>query len=80
MDVEELLDRYKALDADMIKERDWKLAAYNVPLEVHIELIRFCFSCKLWGEFEALLESALVRLKFRRYEVPYLGTVDILMS
>jgi hypothetical protein len=27
-----------------------------------------------------LLDSALVRLKFRRYEVPYLATVDVLMS
>jgi hypothetical protein len=27
-----------------------------------------------------LLDPALVRLKFRRYEVPYLATVDIQMS
>ena len=34
----------------------------------------------MWPEFEDLLDSALIRLKFRRYEVPYLATVDILMS
>jgi len=27
-----------------------------------------------------LLDPALVRLKFRRYEVPYLATIDVLMS
>ncbi|MBK8156587.1 MAG: hypothetical protein IPK55_11610 [Streptococcus sp.] len=34
----------------------------------------------MWPEFEDLLDSALIRLKFRRYEVPYLATIDILMS
>ena len=34
----------------------------------------------MWAEFEALLDPALVRLKFRRYEVPYLATIDVLMS
>lgn len=64
----------------MIKEKDWKFASYNVPIEVHVELIKLCFECKLWAEFEGLLDPALVRLKFRRYEVPYLATVDVLMS
>ena len=32
------------------------------------------------GPFLYLLRSALVRLKFRRYKVPYLFTVDVLMS
>jgi hypothetical protein len=34
----------------------------------------------LWTDFDALLDPALVRLKFRRYETPYLATVDIQMS
>ena len=34
----------------------------------------------MWQEFEALLDPALVRLKFRRYEVPFLATIDVLMS
>lgn len=64
----------------MIKEKDWKFASYNVPIEVHVELLKICFECRLWLEFDQLLDPALVRLKFRRYEVPYLATVDILMS
>jgi len=79
-DVDELLEKYKALDNEMIKEKDWKLASQNVPIEVHVELIKLCYECKLWTEFELLLDPALVRLKFRRYEVPYLADVRPLMS
>lgn len=64
----------------MISERDWQFASKNVPLELHIELIKLCYGFKLWTEFENLLDPALVRLKFRRYEVPYLATVDVSMS
>lgn len=64
----------------MIKERDWKFASYNVSIEVHVELLKLCFECKLWAEFDMLLDPALIRLKFRRYEVPYLATIDVLMS
>jgi hypothetical protein len=64
----------------MIKEKDWKFASYNIPIELHVELLKMCFECKMWPEFDLLLDPALIRLKFRRYEVPYLATVDILMS
>ena len=80
LNVDELLEKYKALDNEMIKEKDWKFASYNVPIEVHVEILKLCYECKLWQEFELLLDPALVRLKFRRYEVPYLATVDVLMS
>lgn len=80
LNVDELLEKYKCLDSEMIKEKDWKFASYNVPIEVHTELLKLCYECKLWAEFDTLLDPALVRLKFRRYEVPYMATVDILMS
>ena len=64
----------------MIKEKDWKFASYNVPVEVHIEMLKLCVEAKLWNEFDDLLDPALVRLKFRRYEVPYLATIDVQMS
>jgi len=64
----------------MIKEKEWKFASHNVPVEVHIELLKLCYEAKLWSEFDELLDTALVRLKFRRYEVPYLATVDVQMS
>lgn len=64
----------------MIKEADWKAASQNCPIEVHVELLKLAYEAKLWPEFENLLDPALVRLKFRRYEIPYLATVDIQMS
>ena len=57
----------------MIKEKDWKFASYNAPVEVHIELLKLCYEAKLWDQFNELLDPALVRLKFRRYEIPYLA-------
>ena len=80
VDLDELLDKYKQMDAEMIQEKDWKFAASCVPIEIHVELVKLTYECQLWQEFEALLDPALVRLKFRRYEVPYLATIDVLMS
>ena len=76
-DLDAMLTKFKDQDMEMIKEKDWKFAAYNVPVEIHIELIKLCAEAKLWTEFEDLLDPALVRLKFRRYEVPFLATVDV---
>ena len=64
----------------MIKEKEWKFASYNCPVEVQIELLKLCYEAKLWFEFDELLDPALVRLKFRRYETPYLATIDVQMS
>lgn len=75
-----MLNKFKDQDMEMIKEKDWKFAAYNVPVEIHIEMIKLCAEAKMWNEFEDLLDPALVRLKFRRYEVPFLATVDVQMS
>jgi len=60
------------MDAEMISEKDWKYAPANVPIEIHVELVKKAFESQMWNEFDALLDPALVRLKFRRYEVPYL--------
>ena len=58
--VDELLEKYKVLDNEMIKERDWRFAALNVPIEVHVELLKIAFECRMWPEFDALLDLALV--------------------
>lgn len=79
-DLDELLDKYKQAEMEMIKEKDWKFASYNCPIEVHVELLKLCYECEMWTEFDVLLDPACVRLKFRRYETPYLATVDIQMS
>ncbi|CAI2384889.1 unnamed protein product [Moneuplotes crassus] len=80
VNVEELIERHREMQDQMIKDEDWKAASYNVPLDIHIQIITFCFECKYWDFFNNLLRSALIRLKFRRYEVPYISTIDVLMS
>lgn len=80
VDLDELLDRYKQMDAEMVPEKEWKFAAACVPIEIHVEIVKLAYERGLWQAFEALLDPALVRLKFRRYEVPFLATIDVLMS
>lgn len=79
-EVDEMLETHKKFNEDMIKETEWKESSLNAPLEIHIQLIIFAYETENRELFEDLLKSALIRLKFRRYEVPYVATVDILMS
>jgi hypothetical protein len=79
-EVDELLSTHKQMIDGMIKEKDWKESSKNVPLEIHIQLIIFAYETENRELFENLLKTALIRIKFRRYEVPYVSTVDILMS
>ena len=79
-EVDEMLETHKKLTGEMIKDKDWKESSYSAPLEIHIQLIIFAYEVEQREIFEDLLKSALIRLKFRRYEVPYVSTVDILMS
>jgi hypothetical protein len=46
VDVEELVKRHREMQEQMIREKDWKFASYNVPLEIHIQMILFCYECK----------------------------------
>lgn len=46
--MDELLDRYKQMDAEMIPEKDWKFAAACVPIEIHVELVKLAFECQMW--------------------------------
>jgi hypothetical protein len=80
INVDEMLASHKQMSNEMIKEKDWKKASSNAPLEIHVQLIIFAYETKSKDHFENLLKTALIRLKFRRYEVPYVSTIDILMS
>lgn len=79
-EVDEMLMTHKKLNEEMIKDGEWKESSKIAPLEIHIQLIIFAYETEQREAFEDLLKSALIRLKFRRYEMPYVSTVDILMS
>ena len=60
----------------MVLERTWKKASQNVPLELHIELLKHAYDLKskLYGD---LLQTALVRCNHRRVEVPYIADIKV---
>jgi hypothetical protein len=33
------------MDAEMIKENDWKFASISVPIEIHVELVKLTYEC-----------------------------------
>lgn len=60
----------------MILERAWKKASQNVPLELHIELLKHAYDLKI-KIYNELLQTALVRCKYRRVEVPYIVDIQL---
>ena len=79
-EVDEMLTTHKKINDQMIKDKQWMKSSYNAPLEIHIQLIIFAYEWTQKDTFESLLMSALIRIKFRRYEVSFVSTIDILMS
>ena len=79
-DIEGIIEQYTQMDKEMIKEKVWKPASKAFPLQMHVELLKHCYQNKLWTQFDELMDSARIRMKFRRYEVPYLATIDIMAS
>ncbi len=59
------MEQYKDADDKVIKKSVWKNAIRNVPIDLHIELLKACFDCKLWKEFLELIEPLLIRIKYR---------------
>lgn len=73
----ELAGQIREYDNNMIMERAWKKASQNVPIELHIELLKQAYDLKskLYGD---LLQTALVRCQHRRVEVPYIVDIQLL--
>ena len=60
--------------------RNYEHSSKVVPLELHVELLKACYDCKLFKEFMELIDSINVRIKYRHVEHPYISDVDIQMS
>ena len=58
----------------MVLEKVWKKASQNVPVELHIELLKNAYDLGSKVYYD-LLQTALVRCYHRRVEAPYI--VDI---
>lgn len=77
---EAMLTKHREMDSAMVKEVVWRKASANVPLEIHLELVKHAYDCRLWDIFFNLSEWAEVRIVNRRIEHPYVADVDIIYS
>jgi len=77
---EEVLNRNREADSQMTKETVWKKASESASLETHLELLSFCYDCKLWDFFYNLSEWAETRLKYRRIEAPLVTDLNLITS
>lgn len=79
-DREAMLVKNRELDGLMVKEVAWRKASLNVSLEIHLELVKHTYDCRLWDLFFNLSESAEIRVANRRVECPYVADIDIIYS
>ncbi|CAG9327873.1 unnamed protein product [Blepharisma stoltei] len=77
---ESLLATNRQADALMTKETVWKKASQAAPLEIHIELLKHAYDCRLWDWFYNLSEWADIRLLHRRIEAPLVKDLDVIYS
>lgn len=73
-----VLQENSQLDSTLNKQ--WKISAKNVPLEIHMELLKAAYDCKMWKEFNDLLESLNVRINYRNVETPFISEIDVIVS
>ena len=60
--------------------RSYEHSSKVIPLELHVELLKACYDCKLYKEFIELIDTLNLRIKYRHVEHPYISDVDIQMS
>ena len=73
----ELTLKNREIDKICIKEKVWKQASENFPLEFHIELVKSAYDAGNAQIFEELSKAAMIRCKFRRMEVPFISDIKI---
>ena len=77
---QKILNEYSKEDDNMLKPSIFESSSKVFPIELHFELIKCCFDCKLNKEFEFLSDSLFTRIKLRSIEVPFLSEIDIQVS
>ena len=76
----DLVIKTREFDFNMLSEKEWKKCSNNVSLELHIDLIKQAYDVNNTKIYSELLQTALIRCKFRRIEVPYIVDLDIIVS
>jgi len=76
----DLITKAREFDNTMILEKDWRKASNNVPVEIHVEVLKHAYDVNNMKVYSDLLQTALIRCKYRRIEVPYISDIDIQFS
>ena len=76
----EVTKKRREYEATLIKEKEWRLCADGLPLEYQIELAQHAFDVNNIKVFDEISNSAYVRCKYRRIELPYIQDVNILIA
>ncbi len=77
-DYQNILDEYNQKDQNMVK--NWKNSFKVLPIELHCEFLKHLYDMKMWKEYMEVIDSLLIRIKYRRVENPYLSEIDIQVS
>lgn len=73
-----VLDEYNQKDANMVK--NWKSSSKIVPIDLHCEFLKHLYDMKMWKEYMEVIDSLLIRIKYRKVENPFLSEIDIQVS
>ncbi|CAD8200548.1 unnamed protein product [Paramecium pentaurelia] len=76
----DMTKKRREFEASLIKEKEWRALADGLPLEYQIEFAHHAYDVGNIKVFEDISNSAYVRCKYRRIEVPYIQDVNILIS
>ena len=76
---EDILNEAINVNAEKVV-KNYEKSSRNVPIELHIELLKACYDCNMYKEFIELIDSLNIRIKYRHVEHPYISEVDIQMS
>ena len=79
-ELKEKLEKYDALDAEMLPDGLLDDSKNALPLDVHISLLKMAYQLEMWNEFDELLGSAEARIKYRRFEKPFIASLDVIIS
>lgn len=77
-DYQMILDEYNQKNGAM--NNIWRVSSQLVSIETHMELLKASYDCKMWKEYIELLESLIVRIKYRRIEMPYISEIEVQTS
>lgn len=77
---QKIFEEYANLDQNTLKYSIFQESSKIFPIEIHYDLLKCCFDCKLYKEFEFLYEALVTRISLRQIECPFISEIDIQVS